>query len=110
MARKQGPDARILAETGQILGTFFTLRYRDLRRERKDWEKAWRESGVSAAEFLVRRYGFEVTSSGRVVPTRGEAARRPLDWGRSTYTQAHAAALIRAVAEGRIDSDGFPTR
>lgn len=76
----RGPDTLDLMKVTQLVGLFYTLPRSELRQSRKDWVKAWKATKVSAASFVVERYGLQVTDDGDIVPTRGPAVTVPLSW------------------------------
>ena len=103
------PNLDMLAETTKALGIFYTLPVPEIRRLRKDWIKAWRATKISAPEFVVARYGFEILADRTgAIPTRGVALRSPQDWPpNAPYGPEHAVAVVQAVLDGRIDDRGM---
>ena len=99
----RGPDTMELLQVAKMLGVFYTLPRSELVHSRKDWVREWRATRISAAHFLVERYGMGVTEEGEVVPTRGAALVAPLYWDlRDGFDGSRAARFIRDVQSGRI--------
>ena len=100
---RRGPDTTDLANVMDLLGLGPSLPVPELRQARKDWVREWKSSRVSAAHFLVDRYGMQVTDGGEVVPTRGVATNRPLAWNpRSGYNHDRARQFILDVHSGKV--------
>jgi len=101
MFGKPRVDTHELVNATKLTGLFYTLPRKEIAALRKAWTDAHRQTGVSAARFVIDRYGLNVYE-GDVVPTRGAAIYVPLRWEpRDGYGPQAGATFVTDTLAGR---------